>query len=163
MSSSAKVVVYSMLILGFAVFTSEWLVLRGVPATDSRPAVAIVAASIQFLIIRRWWKSDVAGEGVLCEEPLLQRIGNRRGIEESRPAATVEASELRSDVALAADHVESIRALLEVSTTHQQPIPRAALQNLEMVSKHLRRIERKLNPSLRAEAQEAGHPDLERV
>lgn len=163
MSSSAKVVVYSMLILGFAVLTSEWLIVRGVPPTDSRPAVAIVAASLQFLLIRRWWKSDVAGDGVLCEEPLPQRIGNRRGIEESRPAAAVQTSELLSDVALAADHVESIRALLEVSTTHQQPIPRAALQNLEMVSKQLRRIERKLDPSRRGEAREAGHLDLERV
>jgi hypothetical protein len=46
---------------------------------------------------------------------------------------------------LAADHVESIKALLEVSQTHRQPIPRAAFQNLELVSKHLRDIQKQVD------------------
>jgi len=52
---------------------------------------------------------------------------------------------LSGNLRLAADHVESIRALLEVSQTHRQPIPRAAFQNLELVSKNLREIQRQLD------------------
>lgn len=52
---------------------------------------------------------------------------------------------LSADVGLAADHVESIRTLLEVSQAHQQAIPRAAFQNLELVSKHLRSLQRELD------------------
>jgi hypothetical protein len=50
--------------------------------------------------------------------------------------------ELSVNLRLAADHVESIKTLLEVSQSHQQPIPTAAFHNLELVSKNLRAIER---------------------
>ncbi len=60
-------------------------------------------------------------------------------------AGTPFCRRLSADVGLAADHVESIRALLEVSQAHQQAIPRAVFQNLEMVSKYLRRIQQELD------------------
>lgn len=61
-------------------------------------------------------------------------------------ASAAPAPDLRlsADLKLAADHVESIRTLIEVSEAHRQPVPRAAFQNLELVSKHLRGIERQL-------------------
>ena len=65
-------------------------------------------------------------------------------------AGTPFCRRLSADVGLAADHVESIRALLEISQAHQQPVPRAVFQNLDLVSKHLRAIQRGL---------EAGRPD----
>ena len=63
----------------------------------------------------------------------------------SRESAAALRCGLSGNLRLAADHVESIRTLLEVSQTHQQPIPRAAFQNLELVSKNLRDIERQFD------------------
>ena len=63
---------------------------------------------------------------------------------DQKAAANSHFGRLRGDLELAADHVESIRALLEISQTHQQPIPRAVFQNLELVSKHLREIQQQL-------------------
>jgi len=79
----------------------------------------------------------------VCSELNVRREAGRN----SGPtiAATSPCRHLSGNVRLAADHVESIRALLEISQTHQQPIPRAAFQNLELVSKHLREIERQLD------------------
>ena len=57
-------------------------------------------------------------------------------------ATTALCGELSGNLRLAADHLDSIKTLLEVSQSHQQPIPRAAFQNLELVSKNLRAIER---------------------
>jgi hypothetical protein len=51
---------------------------------------------------------------------------------------------LRRDLALAAEHVHSILWLLEIARQHQQPIPSAALTNLNLVSKHLAEIERRI-------------------
>jgi len=65
------------------------------------------------------------------------------------PGSALAAASLRrglsANLRLAADHLESIKTLLEVSQHHQQPIPRAAFQNLELVSKNLRDIERQFD------------------
>jgi len=79
----------------------------------------------------------------VCSEPNVRcEAGRNSG---HTVAAVSPCRRLSGDLRLAADHVESIRALLEVSQTHQQPIPRAAFQNLELVSKHLREIDRQLD------------------
>ena len=52
---------------------------------------------------------------------------------------------LRRDLGLAAEHVHSIRCLLEIAGHHQQPIPPAALTNLEMVLKHLVEMQRRID------------------
>ncbi len=51
---------------------------------------------------------------------------------------------LNRDLALAAEHVHSIRWLLEIARQHQQPIPAAALTNLNLVSKHLGEMQRRI-------------------
>ncbi len=51
---------------------------------------------------------------------------------------------LHLDLSLAAEHLQSIRWLLEIARQHQQPIPTAALTNLELVSKHLGAIQRRI-------------------
>jgi hypothetical protein len=56
-------------------------------------------------------------------------------------------STLRRDLSLAAEHVHSIRWLLEIAMQHQQPIPRAALTNLDLVSKHLGELQRQIQIS----------------
>jgi hypothetical protein len=72
------------------------------------------------------------------------RQANSEAYPDSGPelAAASLRGELGGNLRLAADHLESIKTLLEVSQSHQQPIPRAAFQNLELVSKNLRAIER---------------------
>ncbi len=74
----------------------------------------------------------------ICSEPEATTTagsGSERGIPAISPGLR-----LSGNLRLAADHVESIKVLLEVSQAHQQPIPKAAFQNLELVSKHLRQI-----------------------
>lgn len=51
---------------------------------------------------------------------------------------------LQLDVLLAAEHVHSIRGLLEIARQHQQPIPTSALTNLELLSKHLGEMQRRI-------------------
>ena len=44
---------------------------------------------------------------------------------------------LLQEVALAIEHIRSIRVLLEISQAHRQPIPPAVPHNLALVAKHL--------------------------
>jgi hypothetical protein len=54
--------------------------------------------------------------------------------------STLDKNRLLNDLSLAAEHVHSIRCLVEVARLHQQPIPNAALTNLSLVSKQLDEI-----------------------
>jgi hypothetical protein len=45
-----------------------------------------------------------------------------------------------SELALAIEHLQSIRVLLDVSESYNQAIPRAVLVNLDLVLKHLRKL-----------------------
>ncbi len=90
----------------------------------------------------------------VCSELSLSREAGRDS--GRRIAVTSTCQQLCGNLRLAADHVESIRVVLEVSQTHQQPIPRAAFQNLELVSKNLREIQRQLDT-------DAQSVDLERT
>ena len=51
----------------------------------------------------------------------------------------------RRDLSLAAEHVHSIRWLLEIARDHQQPIPTSALKNLELVSKNLNQLRQRID------------------
>jgi hypothetical protein len=53
------------------------------------------------------------------------------------PAVPPASEQLLRDVSLAVEHIESIRILLEISNTHNQPIPRAVPANLNLVLKNL--------------------------
>jgi len=68
---------------------------------------------------------------------------------------------LRLDLALAAEHVHSIRWLLEIARQHHQPIPSAALTNLELVSKHLGEMQRRVEQARKPEEEVSadGHPE----
>ena len=70
-------------------------------------------------------------------------------VEDPTPATVPDLGELLRqtlcrDLALAAEHVHSIRWLLEIARQHQQPIPTAALTNLDLVSKHLGEMRRRI-------------------
>jgi hypothetical protein len=68
------------------------------------------------------------------------------GISDSGPPETgmPNIDSMGRDLALAAEHVHSIRCLLEIARQHQQPIPTAALKNLELVSKQLWEMRRRI-------------------
>lgn len=123
---------------------SGWLAGIGVPAIDIWLGAAITGIGLQFLILRRWWRTT-AEDGPCA--PVREECTICDSTPPASPHEAVIAAELRGDVALAADHIESIRALLEVSRLHQQPIPAVALRNLDLVLKHLRKIQRKLDPA----------------
>jgi hypothetical protein len=93
--------------------------------------------------------TTIRGNEISRLESLVHRVcsgraQNREAGPDLRPelAAGSFCPELSGNLRLAADHLESIKTLLEVSQSHQQPIPRAAFQNLELVSKNLRDHER---------------------
>jgi hypothetical protein len=54
--------------------------------------------------------------------------------------STLDKNRLLNDLSLAAEHVHSIRCLVEIARQRQQPIPSAALTNLSLVSKQLDEI-----------------------
>jgi hypothetical protein len=45
-----------------------------------------------------------------------------------------------AELGLAIEHIQSIRVLLQVSASYNQPVPRAILVNLDLVHKNLRKL-----------------------
>ena len=77
-----------------------------------------------------------------------RRAARQTNSDPAHPAATGNGAVdelLRRELSLAAEHVHSIRWLLEIAREHQQPIPSAALKNLELVSKHLYEMGRRID------------------
>lgn len=159
------------LFLVMMMFISAWLTGGGMPVAFGRFALAATASACLLLVIRRWWHKAVAArlkplvrtlsagamghdndagapipenDEISRLESLVHRVCSGRG-PSSEPAAASLCRGLGGNLRLAADHLESIKTLLEVSQSHQQPIPRAAFQNLELVSKNLRDIERQID------------------
>lgn len=100
-------------------------------------AAIAVATAIGFRRMRRFPGAASAQSG--RDDPGREEIG----------CAVPDVSELlrrtlRRDLSLAAEHVHSIRWLLEIARQHQQPIPVAVLTNLDLVSKHLAEIQRRI-------------------
>jgi len=105
--------------------------------------LAAIALAAAFAGIHRWRR--ITG----VHRDLIRKLDDAGPAEESAPAAVPDVSELlrhtlRRDLSLAAEHVHSIRWLLEIARQHQQPIPTSALTNLELVSKHLGEMQRRL-------------------
>ena len=77
------------------------------------------------------------------------RIARRRdkakaGTDEAGNPPPLPEGWLQRELSLAAEHVNSIRLLLEIARQHHQPVPNAAITNLEMVGKQLGEILRRL-------------------
>ena len=75
-------------------------------------------------------------EGYGLDEPVRRR--NTSDLDE--PLRTA----LSRELTLAAEHVQSIWWLLEIARQHQQPIPRAALTNLDLTLRHLREVKKRI-------------------
>jgi hypothetical protein len=108
--------------------TTQMLFVRGVLA------VAAVAA---FAVIRCWRRIFAAsGErGESVENGVMVAVPD---------VGELLRHALQRDLGLAAEHVYSIRCLLEIANQHQQPIPSVALTNLDLVSKHLGAMQRQI-------------------
>ena len=48
------------------------------------------------------------------------------------------------DLTLAIEHMQSIWWLLEIARQHQQPVPRAALTNLDLTLRHIRELKKRI-------------------
>lgn len=119
---------------------------------------AAIALAAAFAAIRRGRPSPATpGEPVANPDDI--------GGAEDSDAVAVAARELtellrctlRRDLSLAAEHLHSIRWLLEIARQHQQPIPTAALTNLDLVSKHLGEMQRRIEAP---RAETVAEPDL---
>jgi hypothetical protein len=63
---------------------------------------------------------------------------------------------LYRDLTLATEHVQSIWWLLEIARQHQQPIPGAALTNLDLTLRHLRELKKRIPIANQAPEPEIG-------
>lgn len=110
-------------------------------------AIGVFAAralAAAFAGIRRWLRIPAASRRMMRERDDAGCAGD------SAKAATSDLNQLlrhtlRRDLSLASEHVHSIRCLLEIAREHRQPIPSAALTNLELVSKHLGELQRRID------------------
>lgn len=97
------------------------------------PSMSSLAAHVLTL-----WRRRAAARGKAVEPP--------------HAMGTLINDTLRRDLALAAEHVQSIRWLLEIAREHEQPIPGAALRNLELVSKHLCEMQQRIDTQISSAA-----------
>jgi hypothetical protein len=144
MSPIVRLWLATALLLGSMMLVCEWLVRIGASAA-SRFALALAVIGVLLPAMRRWWQRTVHARAETSARTLPAKETSEVGCgcghaDRSAPGGW----EMSADLGLAADHVESIRTLLEVSEAHRHPIPRAAFQNLELVSKHLRGVQRSL-------------------
>lgn len=107
--------------------------------------LVVLASSMLAFVMYQWWRRTAAGPARRSETDVNLPAKAEEIIEvppgESSNGARYPA--IRHELALAADHVHSIRVLLEVSRSHDQPIPLSVLRNLDLVGKHLRELERR--------------------
>lgn len=94
----------------------------------------------------RLWKRQVARLGGKMPAAKGQVAATTPNFKESAVPGLEELlrDTLRRDLSLAAEHVHSIRWLLAIAREHQQPIPTAALKNLELVTKSLCEMRRRI-------------------
>jgi hypothetical protein len=112
-------------VLCTALLVDEWLALSQSPAAFGRAALVIGLATA----LNWYWPR--ASSARTDPEPSAMP-GVTDGI-----IPPVGDENLLKEVALAIEHIRSIRALLEISQTHRQPIPLAVPHNLALVAKHL--------------------------
>jgi hypothetical protein len=62
-------------------------------------------------------------------------------ISPARPSHLSRPPLAAAELALAIEHIQSIRVLLGISSSHRQPVPHGVLVNLDLVLKHLRNID----------------------
>ena len=83
----------------------------------------------------------------------IGECGKAAGLDESLRTT------LYRDLTLATEHVQSIWWLLEIARQHQQPIPGAALTNLDLTLRHLRELKKRIPIANQAPEPEIGLTD----
>jgi hypothetical protein len=126
------------MLLGAALVVWEGLAGSDVSVALGRAGLALFAVGCLRLMILRWRDEGRGAAGPDSGRP----EGEGKRLE---PKGRGPGERLSGQLKLAAEHADSIRTLIEICQAHEQPIPRAALQNLELVSKHLRQMERQLS------------------
>jgi hypothetical protein len=118
MRRATKSWVIAAVVLTAALLLDGWLALLPVPVFYGRAALIIGLASVL-----SWYRPKFATTGTTA---VVERT--------TTPAAN---DDLIREIALAVEHIRSIRVLLHVSQAHEQPVPPAVSRNLALVAKHL--------------------------
>jgi hypothetical protein len=113
--------------LASVIVVDEWLASQGAAAVYARITFIVAVAVLGAFQWRRFSR---------CETRDLSPADKARAM---CPDCEPVNQNLVRELALAIEHIQSIRILLEISSTHQQPIPRAVPANLSLVAKHLRK------------------------
>lgn len=112
-----------------------------------RPWLLVAVGLASFLVVVDWLASFPYSRLVVCAAAGAVAAGalTRRGRLAGGPPSPATANLPRppavppADLALALEHLQSIRVLLQVSAAHRQPVPPAVLINLDLVLKNLRK------------------------
>jgi hypothetical protein len=109
--------------------------------------LAAVLALDDWLSLTPYSRLVLIGAAALVSGALINRSNQRPQQPDSPPLPTPPLPRESSyppvspcELSLAIEHIQSIRVLLDVSASHNQPIPRAVLVNLDLVLKHLRKL-----------------------
>jgi len=103
----------------------------------------VLASSMLAFVMYQWWRRTAAARRSETDVDLPAKAEEIIEVPPGESSNGARYSAIRHELALAADHVHSIRVLLEVSRSHDQPIPLSVLRNLDLVGKHLRELERR--------------------
>jgi hypothetical protein len=115
------------------IVADQWLALNAPFGICGRLGLVLGVAATGTVLLYRFTRSGLASPSPANEPNALLSDKPRAGEQVPRV------------LALAIEHLESIRVLLEISDSHQQPLPRAVPTNLNLVLKHLRSAGRQLH------------------
>jgi hypothetical protein len=123
--------VFAAAVLCAALVVDDWAAASQSTAVYTRIALIVFAASV-LTLLGRDSEPDAGSPAAAPVEGSYRKF-----------APAIIDNHLR-EIALALDHIRSIRVLLEISQTHRQPIPSAVPRNLELVAKHLDNAQQQL-------------------
>jgi hypothetical protein len=130
------------------------VVLERAMAKPVRIWLLIVVGTAAAITIDDWWGSAMSDRlaiiGVIATitAAVITRFINFQR-PEVRPADIFPAQPSHlsgpplaaAELALAIEHIQSIRVLLGISSSYRQPVPHGVLVNLDLVLKHLRKLD----------------------
>ena len=119
--------------LWFVVIIDQWLTSNALFGIYGRIGLILSVAATATIVFYRWRCRQLAKR--------LPVMAPSQNMSDTPPPS----QQLRRELALAIQHLESIGVLLDISDGHQQPVPRAVPANVKLVLKHLRNAARQVH------------------
>jgi hypothetical protein len=133
MLQAIKSCCFIVLTLWGVILADQWLAMNAPFGIFGRSGLLLGVAVAGTVLLRRFTRGESAR---------LSPANQPNELSSEQPRAS---EQVLRELALAMEHLESIRVLLEISDSHQQPVPRAVPTNLRLVLKHLRSAGRQLD------------------